>query len=647
MKKTYLEYRDLQVTEVKDGRDSGPRKMTTKYIKAGFKSEGHTPIYKLHKYFARRPHNLFQALIAHYAKKGEVVFDCFGGGGVTLIEGITLGRKVVSYDLNPIASFVQIGQIASISAPRFKELAMRIKRKVESVWGKYYKTECRGCGELAHVRWYERAYSVECPNCAFETQLTNAQKSGSEGDRPGWYDCMKCKVPFKVSSSKRTSSVLVSIRYKCACCGKHETVLPLKSDVELLAEIETRERQLLSKHKLVVPDDEIPLYWDRQDEDGLARKGFVRFKDLFTVRNRIVSAAFFSAYEDLLPDLDQDERNFILLNLSSLLRYTNSMTFSVDGWMDGRPTAWSKHAYWMPNQFVECNPLEYFDNRIKASLSGIRDREARFERPLVSSDARDVINGKADAAVVNSSSDKTTLPDNSIDAVITDPPYGSNVQYGELSHFWLVWIHKYLPFSAAKYSLEREAVVHRKLSKKSDYKKDFSAYQALLTSIFSEAHRVLKPGRVMTFTFNNKNPEAWLAVLRAVVSAGFDLEEGGVAYQEQIDAYRDTAHLKYEGTAEGDYLYSFIKNLRRKPKPKLRISLQEAVDQALAGVLEFNGRENALKGVDLIIECHKRILMVVMTFMQSSVSTSDSEFLSVLSQEFTTQRIQKLKQSDR
>lgn len=123
--------------------------------------------------------------------------------------------------------------------------------------------------------------------------------------------------------------------------------------------------------------------------------------------------------------------------------------------------------------------------------------------------------------------------------------------------------------------------------------------------------------------------------------------KGASLTSEQIDAYRDTAHLKYEGTAEGDYLYSFIKNLRRKPKPKLRISLQEAVDQALAGVLEFNGRENALKGVDLIIECHKRILMVVMTFMQSSVSTSDSEFLSVLSQEFTTQRIQKLKQSDR
>jgi len=477
--------------------------------------------------------------------------------------------------------------------------------------------------------------------------LKNDKKAGKDGDKPGWYNCQECSHSFKVSNSKRTGSIIVSLRYKCACCGKHETVTPVKQDFELVRKIEEDEDSLLKSHKLKVPEDKIPLYWDRQDEDGLAKKGFLKFKDLFTVRNRIVSAAFFAAYEKVLPNLSLDEKNFVLLNLSSLMRYTNSMTFSVDGWMDGRPTAWSKHAYWMPNQFVECNPLEYFDNRIKASLSGIRDRESRFKELTMSFDETDVIRGKADYAVVNASSVRTKLPESSIDAVITDPPYGSNVQYGELSHFWLVWIHKYLPFSAKMYSLEGEAVVHRKLSKKSDYKKDFSAYQALLAGIFSECYRVLKPGRVMTFTFNNKNPEAWLAVLRAVVSAGFDLDEGGIAYQEQIDAYRDTAHLKYEGTAEGDYLYSFIKKVRAKPKAKPKASLGDAVNLALFGMLSRNGVEGPLKGVDLVIECHKRILMVVMSYLQSESSTPDAVFLSVLSQEFTTQRIQELKKKSK
>jgi putative DNA methylase len=641
MKKTYLKYRDLQGHEVNHVGDCGLQKMTTKYIQAGFKSEGHTPIYKLHKYFARRPHNLFQALIHHYTKPGEIVFDCFGGGGVTLIEGVTLGRKVISYDLNPIASFVQIGQVAHVSSARFMTIAKLIKEKVGSVWAKYYTTLCRGCGEKAHVRWFERAYNVNCPECGEVTALRNDQKAGKDGGKPGWYDCQKCRHSFKVSHSKRIGSTLVSLRYKCACCGKHETATPSKYDYNLLREIEDAEANLLKLKRLKIPEDKIPLYWDRQDEDGLAKKGFVKFKDLFTPRNRIVSAAFFSAYEEILPDLNQDEKNFILLNLSSLLRYTNSMTFSVDGWMDGRPTAWSKHAYWMPNQFVECNPLEYFDNRIKASMSGIRDRESRFGNLKMSYVEDEVIKGVADFAVVNASSSKTKLPDCSVDAVITDPPYGSNVQYGELSHFWLVWIHEYLPFSAKMYSLESEAVVHRKLSKKSEYKKNFSAYQELLTGIFSECYRVLKPGKVMTFTFNNKNPEAWLAVLRSVVSAGFDLEEGGVAYQEQIDAYRDTAHLKYEGTAEGDYLYSFVKRVGQKVRITPAIPLREAVDKALLTMLSRNSRESH-KGLDLVIECHKRILMVVMSYLQAKTPTQDSELLSVLSQDFTTLRIQQL-----
>lgn len=62
--------------------------MTSKnYFPGGMKSEGHTPIYKMHKYFARRPHNVFRELIQQYSPAGGLVVDCFGGGGVTLIEG--------------------------------------------------------------------------------------------------------------------------------------------------------------------------------------------------------------------------------------------------------------------------------------------------------------------------------------------------------------------------------------------------------------------------------------------------------------------------------------------------------------------------------------------------------------------------------
>ena len=54
-------------------------------IKSGVKAEPHTPVYKMHRYFARRPHNVFRHLIEHYTDEGDVILDPFCGGGVTVV----------------------------------------------------------------------------------------------------------------------------------------------------------------------------------------------------------------------------------------------------------------------------------------------------------------------------------------------------------------------------------------------------------------------------------------------------------------------------------------------------------------------------------------------------------------------------------
>ena len=72
------------------------------YFNQVLPSKGHTSIYKIHKYFARRPHNQFRAIIEHYVPENGVVLDCFAGGGVTLVEGLTSNRRVISLDLNSI-----------------------------------------------------------------------------------------------------------------------------------------------------------------------------------------------------------------------------------------------------------------------------------------------------------------------------------------------------------------------------------------------------------------------------------------------------------------------------------------------------------------------------------------------------------------
>ena len=59
----------------------------------------HTPPYKIHKYFARRPHNVFEQLIENFSDENELVLDPFCGGGVTIYEGLRKGRKVIGCDI--------------------------------------------------------------------------------------------------------------------------------------------------------------------------------------------------------------------------------------------------------------------------------------------------------------------------------------------------------------------------------------------------------------------------------------------------------------------------------------------------------------------------------------------------------------------
>src|SRR3990167_571340 len=66
--------------------------------------EAHTPMYNFHKYWSRKTWNVVGEFISNYSPVGGIVFDPFGGSGVTAMEALKIGRKVIISDLNPIAS---------------------------------------------------------------------------------------------------------------------------------------------------------------------------------------------------------------------------------------------------------------------------------------------------------------------------------------------------------------------------------------------------------------------------------------------------------------------------------------------------------------------------------------------------------------
>jgi hypothetical protein len=125
-----------------------------------------------------------------------------------------------------------------------------------------------------------------------------------------------------------------------------------------------------------------------------------------------------------------------------------------------------------------------------------------------------------------SSTELTQLADSSLDLVITDPPFGELMQYAELADFFYVWLRlllkgKYPSVYATEHtpkSMEAVANPYREPEDPDGF------YQRLLTQCWREAHRILKPGGLLAFTFHHSEDEPWVAVLESLFDAGFYLE---------------------------------------------------------------------------------------------------------------------------
>ena len=100
------------------------------------------------------------------------------------------------------------------------------------------------------------------------------------------------------------------------------------------------------------------------------------------------------------------------------------------------------------------------------------------------------------------------LPDDSVDYVFTDPPFGENIYYADLNFLVESW-YRVLTNAAP------EAIVDRFKGK------GLPEYQRLMQRCFEEYRRVLKPGRWITIVFHNSRNAVWTAIQEALLAAGF------------------------------------------------------------------------------------------------------------------------------
>jgi len=510
----------------------------------------HSSVYMMHKYFARRPWNVFTELISHYSSPGEIVLDPFCGGGVTVFESLKLKRKAIGVDINPLATYVTEMQSRSLDPQLFREALSNIYRRLGRDIESLYSTKCVRCGVKAVADWIE------------------------------WDE-----------RSKR----MIRIKYDCPECKSSQEKPPAQEDVRLAERIERNFTRSIGQRNLWFPKTRIP---PGDKTNSLLSQNINYFFELFTKRNLLALAMLRKEIEGLK---NGEARDFLEFAFSGSLKWASRHSHLRGQIVEG----WAMHAYWIYPKSLEINVWNTFKRRAAAIVRGKSFSNQHIRNFCkFTDDFTDLAGDKATCLVLNRSSERLPFPDNSVDVVLTDPPYGGNVNYAELADYWFIWRSR-----GRTIEKEDEVIINK------TQRKTLNDYERMLHSVFRECCRVLKPGRCLVSTFNSRDLRVVASFVTAVSKAGFTLHPDGLLYQKPIRAYTTTFHAMQIGAFVGDFIFTFVKEEALKSdsmKPAVELAEFKRDMAALVanavqgGIAEPQVRELAYKKLIPFLGTHAR-----------------------------------------
>lgn len=472
-----------------------------KHIDYAIVAKSHPPRYMMHRYWARKPHNVVSEYIEHYSKEGDIVLDPFAGSGVTAIESLILKRKAVAIDLDPVSSFITRCTALPVDLEALDDIFSTIKKTVKPEVDALYQTKCPRCGE----------------NTIAEAVIWN-------GNKP------------------------IEIRYRCQCKKQGKETL--------WKEIEQDDLDRLSQ----IDATTIPYWYPTARLVWNSRINVSKnmtVVDLFTHRNLFALAAIFNAIEKIANPTHKQLMKFCF---TSSLGQASRMVFvyRIAG-REKQVGGWATRGYWIPPEYFEINAWNGFEERFEKLKRG------KFEtNQLIGSNFQEATNFKELSdrrpllALTQSATALSGIPDNSVDYIFTDPPYGDSVPYLELDLLWVSWLREQQNF-------DEEIVI----SDSPERKKDFDEYYRMLMQAFREINRVLKPSSWLTVTFHSTDIKIYNSIIRAVVYSGFKLDK--ILYQQPARASAKALLAPY-GSAIGDYYLRFL-----KPESPRQFALDEAL----------------------------------------------------------------------
>ena len=170
-------------------------------------------------------------------------------------------------------------------------------------------------------------------------------------------------------------------------------------------------------------------------------------------------------------------------------------------------------------------------------LIGMSGWAKRVNEAALLADPEETHRAVAATEVTGDSADLLLSLDNeSVDAIVFDPPYYDNVSYAELSDFFHVWLKRTAGYIYPEWfggyltDKTNEAIASparfrndagKSKGKKSVKDQAYEDYVERMRRIFAECRRVIKDNGIMTIMFTHKSTDAWDALTIGIIDAGF------------------------------------------------------------------------------------------------------------------------------
>jgi len=362
---------------------------------------------------------------------------------------------------------------------------------------------------LEYITVFNSLYQVTCPHCGKRNVLNTT-----------CFDLVN------------NEPVLQSINFSCSCgCkSKQENFDDLDYMINHSEPIHyIRSRKLIKNSKIAVKENQ-------------------EIKDIFTNRNYVILdkilEAKYTDYSDIADIID-----YALLSILHLCKITD--THSNSQW-----------PLWIPKKnCIEKNVIKLLSKKMKQIIKAVSFMEKHYS---LAKEGFPGLEDKNHYCIIKKGVQLLStndLPDNSVNLVVTDPPYLGQVLYSE-------YMQLYYPFVDLEINFNDEIVVSSGTGRNKNYEQYFKDLDQAFSIIISK----MKTGSYMCLYFHDSKLDVWYRLVDILTKYGLNYLS-----QIHIDKSNTVKNiLSPKKSLNGDALLFFIKE-EKTTEPVIADSIDEIV----------------------------------------------------------------------